>query len=253
MAPSAVRPFVRGASPRGRRSRPRHDAPRSWRGRISAWAEEPRDASARVAAPTAHLRVGGGALRRSELTASNRGASPRGRRSLPHRAHGSDLRGRISAWAEEPTSSPRRSRAPGAHLRVGGGAGGGPMSAKPSKGASPRGRRSPRPRRDPGGRRGRISAWAEEPWLARRGLGRLPAHLRVGGGAVGVSDEPRRGDGASPRGRRSLGRLLRASEPVRRISAWAEEPVRACAPSHAFAAHLRVGGGAPATNATTTT
>ncbi len=112
---------------------------------------------------------------------------------------------------------------------------------------------------------GRISAWAEEPaWpTGSTTVGR--AHLRVGGGAGELTSANETADGASPRGRRSLGVVVDrglicgrisawAEEPwpafllytvdVRRISAWAEEPNGASALQGAFAAHLRVGGGA---------
>ena len=111
-----------GASPRGRRSR-RQPAPGpAAHGRISAWAEEPRRASARGSRRRAHLRVGGGAPPITRERSTHTGASPRGRRSRELDRHGQVQPRRISAWAEEPSRSAARSARPGAHLRVGGGA-----------------------------------------------------------------------------------------------------------------------------------
>ncbi len=242
-----------GASPRGRRSRPRREQPPDRSGRISAWAEEPTARPPTRPGSGAHLRVGGGAHHGARRHHHGRGASPRGRRSRgrqqhPRRLVGAHLRvgggagrrvltayaGRISAWAEEPRTRASRSRSRRAHLRVGGGANPSAREYMMPQGASPRGRRS----RDEAiahralGRR--ISAWAEEPRLRRPTPG--PA------------------EGASPRGRRSRAPEREVGDAMGRISAcWAEEPETCRARPWPESAHLRVGGGAQPGGSTATT
>jgi len=65
----------------------------------------------------------------------------------------------------------------------------------------------------------------------------------VGGGTRLQSSAPSSTTGASPRGRRNHGGLWRQQRPVRRISAWAEEPSRGRRCVGLGWAHLRVGGG----------
>ena len=213
-----------GASPRGRRSRIGGSVRAAKSGRISAWAEEPGRVEGARARAGAHLRVGGGALRRWRARTGRTGASPRGRRSRGYDAPRIAAPRRISAWAEEPAVGRRPGAVCGAHLRVGGGADPPSLIGDGPQGASPRGRRSPWWGWLLVFMFGRISAWAEEPTPPRPTSPSRWAHLRVGGGA-----RPRRLRaslccGASPRGRRSPPlRRMRGAD-LRRISAWAEEP-----------------------------
>ena len=181
----AIAAWGTGASPRGRRSRSESEDRLPGRGRISAWAEEPRRRARPGRRSRAHLRVGGGAKRVRCHATHDAGASPRGRRSPERRSQDKCVPRRISAWAEEPGKGKRCENVAMAHLRVGGGAPPLPHRGKKRAGASPRGRRSRASRRRSRARRRRISAWAEEPGDLPRGLHRRPAHLRVGGGASG--------------------------------------------------------------------
>ncbi len=256
-----------GASPRGRRNPgagvhlPLAD------GRISAWAEEPTSRSTRSPTRRAHLRVGGGTATEPVRVICGGGASPRGRRNLlVCRALEMGQR-RISAWAEEPQRSRGSQPARRAHLRVGGGTMAAVAEVLSMVGASPRGRRNPstelvrrvRERRisawaeepaaaplvasvgcgaSPRGRRNpkmlgsrpfssrRISAWAEEPSARKRGRRGPGAHLRVGGGTQSRVRVDGHHAGASPRGRRNPSQTLAQDVLERRISAWAEEPLR---------------------------
>ena len=260
---ASSRPTAAGASPRGRRSLRLALPLARARGRISAWAEEPTTGPDGTTTAEAHLRLGGGAAVGSSIRVASWGASPRGRRSRTAcpgrprtlgrisawaeeprtRASRRGVEGRISAWAEEPTRPPANMM-PRAHLRVGGGAATRPSRIEHWEGASPRGRRSPGCGGHAGPRRGRISAWAEEPRAGEGGRRCNGAHLRVGGGARDSQGAALAGIGASPRGRRSP-----AGEPDRdresgRISAWAEEPYALYVRYSGAAAHLRVGGGA---------
>ena len=95
-----------GASPRGRRNRDYELRITPDDGRISAWAEEPPRKRLGALMSQAHLRVGGGTKTCRAGCQKRAGASPRGRRNPESEAEAERLRGRISAWAEEP--DPRR-------------------------------------------------------------------------------------------------------------------------------------------------
>ncbi len=235
-----------GASPRGRRNpKLRMVIPAGPR-RISAWAEEPCGAGTIQSHRPAHLRVGGGTSAAQPWRPRCAGASPRGRRNLIVSDKHVLAEGRISAWAEEPALSSPLGGAMAAHLRVGGGTAMASATSPACRGASPRGRRNLVSGKAAKLKRGRISAWAEEPCRPRPSARSATAHLRVGGGtartALGLSGNT----GASPRGRRNQiadGLALRCA---RRISAWAEEPPRSSRARSGRGAHLRVGGGTSA-------
>ncbi len=213
-----------GASPRGRRSRVRENGVKTWRWRISAWAEEPRRSRTAGRKGRAHLRVGGGAERRVVEAVRDGGASPRGRRSQAIFRVVCTVDRRISAWAEEPQDVARSAPRDRAHLRVGGGAVYWADETRLEQGASPRGRRSPPLSACIIRRVWRISAWAEEPKSGASETTSFWAHLRVGGGA-GISRCSAKGRyGASPRGRRSPVASTPLGVTSGRISAWAEEP-----------------------------
>ncbi len=232
-----------GASPRGRRNRARPAAYGLVVRCISAWAEEPAIGQRRTTSRRVHLRVGGGTTARRCAHRSTSGASPRGRRNPTSRALTSAPHGCISAWAEEPPSSPWTTPTARVHLRVGGGTSPRGHSRTIRQGASPRGRRNPRPCGSRATRSGCISAWAEEPSLLSATEGERRVHLRVGGGTPFASHSTARCRGASPRGRRNPHSASSRADMPGCISAWAEEPCVAGASPGRRTVHLRVGGG----------
>ena len=253
-------PASEGASPRGRSSHPRVDAAAHGLRRISARAEQPsRRRAPRGARPgSADLRAGGAAGETRMHNGLDVGASPRGRSSRRARRPPSPLPRRISARAEQPPSAsqkhshtraqptppPTCEAARRAHLRAGGAAINPASKSTFLHGASPRGRSSRRRCTRRGRPSGRISARAEQP-AARRNVGRdRGAHLRAGGAAAALAGNGLRVEGASPRGRSSLRRALVRQQPLRRISARAEQPRRRPTTRSSSTAHLRAGGAA---------
>jgi len=119
---SQLIPLDMGLSPRGRRSLFDMRGTSSFVGSISAWAEEPNQATSLSELCRVYLRVGGGALRFNNASHRCGGLSPRGRRSqrvIVRRNGGS---GSISAWAEEPIQCAGCCPMTRVYLRVGGGA-----------------------------------------------------------------------------------------------------------------------------------
>ena len=137
--------FQAGLSPRGRRSRNRVFRARRLAGSISAWAEEPNIAVARLVKWGVYLRVGGGARIIYLGDEEEEGLSPRGRRSLTKIKDENGNMGSISAWAEEPLLHHFPRHHSKVYLRVGGGAWLSSREKSDQEGLSPRGRRSPGP------------------------------------------------------------------------------------------------------------
>ena len=175
------------------------------------------------------------------------GASPRGRSSQPRGAGVARGLRRISARAEQPISGRRSRLRRGAHLRAGGAACANHEAGRPRTGASPRGRSSRRPRLRLQRLDGRISARAEQPSRSSTRTRGWRAHLRAGGAANRERSHHASPKGASPRGRSSLHREELAQRLRGRISARAEQPVRARRMRSPTAAHLRAGGAASVT------
>ncbi len=172
------------------------------------------------------------------------GLSPRVRRSPLPADRSAEVRGSISARAEEPRGDGFGGVLSQVYLRACGGAIGTARVARQAVGLSPRVRRSPYV----GGvleEAGRsISARAEEPagapWRDR------PArvYLRACGGANRVQPLKGEAGGLSPRVRRSRRLKARLGLGIRSISARAEEPTRNVREPHGLEVYLRACGGA---------
>ncbi len=176
---------------------------------------------------------------------------------------GHERGGPISAYAEEPrcrrvgrpssraylrvsggTSTVHRSScSTRAYLRVRGGTGSGECFGLAACGLSPRTRRNRRARRQCAGRRGPISAYAEEPWTGRPSRCGVRAYLRVRGGTVERSHVELDPVGLSPRKRRNLRSDALQDAQCGPISAYAEEPARPSGRAAETEAYLRVRGG----------
>ncbi len=233
-----------GASPRGRSSLFRSGNSRRRPRRISARAEQPTATSSDSRSGRAHLRAGGAAATSTSTDVLLNGASPRGRSSPKQCKRILSRRRRISARAEQPSTSPVSSWARWAHLRAGGAAERRRLRLHREIGASPRGRSSPLTAHRPLSRPRRISARAEQPHPDRDRRCRSSAHLRAGGAAGREAVEQPRDRGASPRGRSSPMESRTRILHLRRISARAEQPPSRRCWSARRGAHLRAGGAA---------
>ena len=156
-------PTTGGRSPRARRSLV-DDGPRTGAiGSISASAEEPSRALNSRSTPRVDLRERGGATMCPANLRNGEGRSPRARRSrATDRALG-ELKGSISASAEEPIHRRRCWRQRRVDLRERGGAASMAERERDAAGRSPRARRSPLGSSAAVPARGSISASAEEP------------------------------------------------------------------------------------------
>ena len=173
-----------------------------------------------------------------------RGRSPRARRSRACDGRGSASTGSISASAEEPAPTTRSAAAVWVDLRERGGAITCRAEKSPPTGRSPRARRSPlRDGAEPG-RRGSISASAEEPWSPSTARPGRRVDLRERGGADLGRTHDRGRRGRSPRARRSHCRARTSVRHRGSISASAEEPRRGSRTAESLRVDLRERGGA---------
>ncbi len=134
--------MMEGASPRGRGSRRGNLIEDHLFGCIPAWAGEPPALRDQPLSTRVHPRVGGGAIGTAQISNPSLGASPRGRGSRRHEHAPCDCCGCIPAWAGEPHSRRKRSKASRVHPRVGGGAALTVLADLKPMGASPRERGS---------------------------------------------------------------------------------------------------------------
>ena len=231
-----------GSSPRVRSRRNRSACSGLSRGIISACAEQTKAFCKIPRGTWDHLRVCGADLNRATPSETLMGSSPRVRSRHGVGDVRPGLRGIISACAEQTPRSPPRTSVAWDHLRVCGADSARAFSTPSVMGSSPR----VRSRRFGDGfaasGRGIISACAEQTGSTRNDARTRWDHLRVCGADCVAGGHACRGGGSSPRVRSRPCSSATIRQPLRIISACAEQTLAVIPSGRSRTDHLRVCG-----------
>ena len=209
---------------------------------IPAWAGNTRHLTPRRRATPGHPRVGGEhpAVAVHGFVCS--GSSPRGRGTQTAGSRSIVLDRVIPAWAGNTPASDMRPTGSVGHPRVGGEHSHDLNAELSQHGSSPRGRGTHGSVPACGRQERVIPAWAGNTICLCPCQLFPPGHPRVGGEHARVLIATGREVGSSPRGRGTRNKLLRASEAMRVIPAWAGNTGTALPRAESPSGHPRVGG-----------